>query len=178
MPIVKAIVNSLVHLFYPHICCGCGTDLLQAQNILCLKCVNQLPQTRFAFHRDNPVEKAFWGRLPIVSASSEYFFTKSSLMQSLIHQLKYQGNREIGLWLGRMMGRTFLQTPRFGNIDLILPLPLFPEKEKRRGYNQAAILCDGISETIGIPVDRKTLSRVKHTETQTHKSRIERWQNV
>ncbi len=178
MPIVKTIVDSFFHLFYPHICCGCGSDLLQEENMLCLKCIAELPETDFALHANNPVEKTFWGRLPVTSASSQYYFTKDSLIQSLIHQFKYQGNKAIGLWLGKMMGQSFLQTPRFSNIDLILPLPLFPDKEKRRGYNQATLLCDGISEMLQIPVYKKTLRRVRHTETQTHKSRIERWQNV
>jgi ComF family protein len=178
MSFVKTIADSFIHLFYPHICCGCGSDLLQAENLICLKCMSELPETEFALYPNNPVEKTFWGRLAVRSATSQYYFTKNSLIQSLVHQLKYQGNQDIGIWLGKMMGRSFLQTSRFSNIDLILPLPLFPEKEKRRGYNQASLLCDGISEIVGVPVYKNTLRRLRHTETQTHKSRIERWQNV
>lgn len=61
---------------------------------------------------------------------------------------------------------------------MIVPLPLFSKKEIRRGYNQAAVLCDGIVEVLNLPVITNNVIRVVHTETQTKKGRIERWENV
>jgi len=57
-------------------------------------------------------------------------------------------------------------------------LPLFPAKEKRRGYNQATVLCEGMAESLQVPVLKDVVVRSQHTETQTKKGRIERWQNM
>jgi ComF family protein len=137
-----------------------------------------LPETNFEWHANNPVEKIFWGRLPVISATAQFYFTKESLMQHLMHQFKYKGQKDLGLQLGRMMGEQLLRSGRFATVDALVPLPLFPAKEKRRGYNQAAVLCDGMSASMKIPVLHNAISRPEHTETQTKKGRIERWKNM
>jgi ComF family protein len=77
-----------------------------------------------------------------------------------------------------MLGETLAQTPRFADVDALIPLPLFPEKEHHRGYNQSAILCKGISEVWNKPILNKVVTRQHHTESQTKKNRIERWENM
>jgi ComF family protein len=59
-----------------------------------------------------------------------------------------------------------------------MPLPLFPKREKERGYNQAERICQGIGEVMGLPILSKALHRIRKTESQTHKNRMERWDNV
>jgi len=64
-------------------------------------------------------------------------------MQRLMHQFKYKAT-ELGKQLGRLMGNDLRHTNhRFNDIDVLIPLPLFRAKEKKRGYNQATILCEG-----------------------------------
>ncbi len=174
---VKEIKDSFFHLFFPHVCAGCGNDVLNEKSSLCMRCIDALPETNFEIHPDNPVEKLFWGRVKLIGGSSQYYFTKESLMQRLMHQFKYKGNRELGLQLGRMMGEQLLQSGRF-QADALIPIPLFPRKEKRRGYNQATVLCLGIKESMNIPLFDKVINRPQHTETQTKKGRIERWKNM
>jgi ComF family protein len=171
------ISTSLFHLFYPHNCIGCGSDILENENFLCLECINNLPHTHFAMHANNPVEKIFWGRVAITAAMSEFYFSKASIIQNLIHEFKYKGNKKIGLYLGSLIGESLLNSNRF-HIDAIIPLPLFEKKEKKRGYNQAEILCNGISEVMNIPIIKNNVIRIIPTETQTKKHRAERWQNV
>ena len=178
MHILKNIANDFSHLFFPHVCTGCGTDILSADALICMHCFNQLPVTNFHLYANNPVEQIFHGRLPVKNASSFCYFTKNSLIQHLIFQLKYKGNRKLGYFAGKLMGESLIQTSRFDHIDVIVPLTLFAAREKRRGYNQAAVLCDGISALTGIPVLKNIVSRISHTETQTHKKRIERWHNM
>lgn len=175
---LKEIKDSLLHIIFPHICDGCGSDLLNIESRLCIRCFASLPETNFEEHPGNPVEKIFWGRIPIVNATAQFYFTKESLMQHLMHQFKYKGNKDLGLQLGRMMGNALKASNRFNNIDALIPLPLFPSKEKKRGYNQATILCEGISEVLNLPVLSNIISRPQHTETQTKKGRIERWRNI
>jgi ComF family protein len=127
---------------------------------------------------NNPIDKNFYGRVPIEAAMSLLYFTPASIVQNLIHQVKYKGQEKLAIYLGKLMGRALLSAPRFHEIDLILPLPLFKNREKQRGYNQSALLGRGIAEVMGIPVNEKALKRVKSSSSQTRKSREERWENV
>lgn len=175
---LKNIFRSTLHLFYPHICSGCGSDLLKEDQLLCIRCLHQLPHTHFAALPGNPVEKDFWGRISITAAYSQFYFSKEFLIQQLIHRLKYKGDKKIGLFLGEMMGKTMIKSNRFNTIDALVPLPMFPGKERRRGYNQATILCNGIAAAMNIPVLVDAVIRKQATETQTRKHRAERWENV
>jgi len=174
----STILSPLVHFFYPHNCIGCGSDIIEKENFLCLECINDLPHTDFATHAGNPVEKIFWGRIPVTFGMSEFYFSKDSIIQNCIHEFKYRGNKKLGLYLGKIIGRTMLSSNRFSNIDFLIPLPLFTEKEFKRGFNQSSILCCGINEVTNIPVITKNVIRIIHTETQTKKGRIQRWENV
>lgn len=174
---LKDISESLLQIVFPHVCSGCGSDLLSVESNLCLRCIDALPETDFEKHENNPVEKMFMGRLDLESAAASYYFTKESLVQHLMHQFKYKQNRDLGLQLGRMMGYQLMQSGRF-KTDALIPLPLFPGKEKRRGYNQSVLLCEGIAESFNVPVFNDVIIRPEHTETQTKKGRIERWKNM
>lgn len=173
----KEIRSSFLHLFFPHVCVGCGSDVISEQNEICLYCAQELPGTNFEAYSNNPVEKRFWGRLALQDATANFYFSKESLMQRLIHQFKYKRNKELGLQLGRLMGDTLKRSNRF-KVDALIPLPLFPKKEAKRGYNQAEVLCHGIAEALGLPVLNNVITRPQHTETQTQKGRIERWKNI
>ena len=178
MQVLKTILSDTLHLFYPHVCTGCGSDLLQEDDLLCLRCINNLPKTNFALFSDNPIEKIFVGRIRLEAAHSEFYFSKDSIIQQLIHQLKYKGNKAIGIYLGELMGKSLLVSNRFNNIDTLIPLPLYTDKEHKRGYNQAAIICDGMAGVMNIPVSKNIALRQRYTDTQTKKHRIERWENV
>jgi len=178
MKLLKNIFSDTLHLFYPHVCNGCGSDILSEENLLCLKCINSLPHTHFAQHANNIIEKIFWGRIALAAAHSEFYFAKESLIQELIHQLKYKNNQAIGIYLGALMGTNLLNSNRFNKIDALIPLPLYPGKERKRGYNQATVICKGMSSVMNIPVLTGNVVRRNFTETQTRKHRTERWDNV
>lgn len=174
----KHLLSDVFHLFYPHTCTGCGSDLLYKDQLLCIRCIAELPHTNFAFHENNLMEKIFTGRLALKAAHSQFYFAKNELVQHLIHGLKYSGNTAIGAYLGEMTGNTLLKSGRFAGIDYLIPLPLFADKEFKRGYNQATVICNGISDSTHIPVHSGNVVRRRATETQTRKHRAERWQNV
>lgn len=178
MRLIKKYAASFFQLLYPHSCCACGSDILEKNMLLCLRCFFKLPRTSFASFPGNPVEKIFFGRISVAAAHSELYFTKNELVQTMLHQLKYRGNKEIGHYLGTLTGDTLLRSSRFSNIDYIIPLPLHPSKEFKRGYNQADLIAEGIAESMMVPVMKKNVIRKYATATQTKKSRIDRWQNV
>ncbi len=178
MHLIKNLLADALHLFYPHYCTGCGSDLLSKDNLLCLHCLASLPHTHFALYENNYVENIFRGRIPVRAAHSEFYFAKGQLVQQLIHLLKYKANKEIGYFLGEIMGQSLLTGSRFSNIDYVVPLPLYPDKEFKRGYNQAALICHGISAVTKIPTMENNIIRQRPTETQTRKHRSDRWLNV
>ena len=170
--------TGITSLFFPLICPGCGNDLQSSDDQICISCFHRLPVTEFHRHNSNPVEKIFWGRVPIQSACSYLYFTSQSIVQHLMHELKYNGNKEVGVFLGKQMGLSFAETDRFSSIDGIIPLPLHPKRQKQRGYNQAAAIAEGISQMLGIEVMEDVIIRNVETYTQTKKNRVERWENI
>ena len=144
---------------------------------MCMRCMLDMPRTGFENFENNPVEKLLTGRINFITATAQYYYNKASLMQRLVHQVKYKGNSELGLQLGRLMGEQLRQSSRINPHGLV-PLPLFFEREKKRGYNQSELLCQGIAGIMGIPVLKNVISRPELTESQTRKGRIERWKNM
>src|SRR5450755_4386768 len=144
--------KSLLHLFFPYTCCGCGTDLLAENILFCIYCQSSMPLTSFAIFPSYPIEKIFWGRAEIQAASAHLYFTSGSAVQHSLHLLKYKGRKEIGIYFGQCMGTMLIQSLRFQDCEIIIPLPLFAEREKKRGYNQSTMIAEGISQLLKIPV--------------------------
>lgn len=178
MNIVSEYVSDFVSLFFPNLCCACGKPLVKGEEVICTYCSYYLPKTGYHLQRNNPLEKHFWGRVELERAAACYFFQKGSRIQQLIHALKYKGKTEVGIAIGKIYGQDLLQSADFSSVDLIVPVPLHQSKELQRTYNQADLFSEGLSLSMNKPWNKQALKRVTATQTQTHKSRFERWQNV
>lgn len=176
--IAGSLISSLEHIFFPVTCNGCGSGVANRTRPLCGLCLASLPFTHFAPCPNNPVEKTFRGRIRFRAAASLLYFTKDSLTQHLVHQFKYKGSRELARYLGQLTGMSLRSSGRFANIDAVVPLPLHRRKEEDRGYNQAALIGEGIAHSLQVPLLPHALARDKATRTQTLQSREERWANV
>ena len=124
------------------------------------------------------MEQIFWGRAKVEAVYSFLFFRKGNTVQKILHQLKYKGNKEIGAYLAEMYGQKLARDGRLADVDVIVPIPLHPKKLRIRGYNQSEWIAMGLSKGLGIPYSNDFLVRATFTETQTKKSRFNRWQNV
>ena len=175
---IHSVATDFIHLFFPHVCAGCGSDVINIDHQLCLHCIADLPFTNFFEQTGNPVERKFYGRIPVINAASAYFFTKDSLIESLVYELKYKGNKAIGFYMGQMMGHLLQNNRRFNDVDIIVPLPLNARRLKKRGYNQSVMLSEGITSVWSKPIVTNAVIRKINTETQTHKGRITRWENM
>lgn len=171
-------INDFVGLFYPELCAACNASLYEQEKVLCTRCLYELPRTNFHKEPGNKVEQIFWGRVPIERAASFFYFQKRSKFQRLIHLLKYHGREDIGLEMGRLFGAELAGEPDFLNPEIIIPVPLHPKKEKKRGYNQSALIAQGLAEKLPAKVESGLLQRKVYTQTQTRKTRFERWENV
>ncbi len=70
------------------------------------------------------------------------------------------------------MGNALNKSERFRHIDMLIPLPLFAERLKKRGYNQSAVLCSGMAGGMQVAGDTSTVMGLSATQTQTQKSLI------
>lgn len=170
--------HDFVNLFYPNTCKACSVPLLRHEKVICTTCHFELPKTQTILERGNPLEKIFWGRVPLEAVASYYYFQKGGKVQHLIHNLKYKGHKEVGVFVGTLMGLGLIKEPVFSSIDFIVPVPLHPSKMRKRGYNQSEAIAEGLAESMQKEVDLKTLIRTRASETQTRKSRFKRWENV
>jgi ComF family protein len=170
--------DDVISLLFPRLCYACGNHLLRNERIICTECYVLIPRTNYHLEEDNPVARLFWGRCRIEKAAAFSFYNKDSRIRRLIHNLKYKGIKEIGYELGTIYGNTLIGTDFIKDIDLIIPVPLHPAKKRIRGFNQSDIIADGFSEATGLPVGTGILERAALSDTQTKKSRYDRWMNV
>lgn len=172
-------LKGLSQLFFPNVCVNCQRGLAKNETVLCLVCEVKLPKTNFHQIAENPIEKRLWGRLSVERASSFLFFEKGSQTQHLMKLLKYQNRQDVGEKLGKLYAQNLArENALLCRIDAIIPLPLHPEKQKHRGYNQ----CDSIAKAMGEvwqkPVFKNAVARTTNNITQTGKNRMSRWENV
>lgn len=175
---IKNYLKDFFNLFYPSICFACGNHLYDGEDSICIACRVSLPYTFDENESNNKCARVFKGRVKINGASSLFYFKKKSKVQNLLHYLKYKGSEGVGLVLGNIHAELLMKSSIFKEIDLIIPVPLHPNKFKMRGYNQAALLAKGYAEVMKVEYLENILVRVKNTSTQTHKSRFERYENM
>ncbi|MDR3180925.1 MAG: ComF family protein [Prevotellaceae bacterium] len=172
------LIQNFTALLFPKHCEACGCALRGNEQVLCLSCIYHLPRTNYWKEPGNAIEQLFWGKVRLEHACAFFFFGKGSRYRHLLHHLKYNGKREIGVEMGRRLGMELKNAPLYQSVDVVIPVPLHPKKQRKRGYNQSEQIARGIAETTGWAVDSKSVIRNIFTATQTRKTRMERWENV
>ena len=175
---MQKVLRDFFHLFFPEVCLACGEGLTDKEKYVCIICIHKLPKTNYHTMPDNPMFRSFAGRADIKAAASYSFYGKGSVLQKLVHQVKYKGKKELAVYFGKLYAPSLKHATPYSEIDYIIPVPLHPKKLRERGYNQSACIAEGLSKVMGIPVLTDTLKRAKNTETQTSKARYARWENV
>ncbi len=145
---------------------------------LCTKCIQDLPFTDFFSINDNPIEKIFWGRADIQNAGALLFFTKDSLVQTLITQLKYHHNKKVGILFGELMGEAIAVEEKFKKVDVIIPIPISASKMNSRGFNQSEVIAMGIQHVWQRPMFNDVLIKKSWSNSQTKKNRKARLQQL
>ena len=138
----------------PPYCPGCGGTMDGILDV-CPKCLHQPPR---------PWSQAF------------SLFNMEGNARLAIMMLKYRGRPEFARSLGRLLGdklKRELPCP----VDMVVPVPLHWSRFIPRGFNQADLICQGISAELGVPVVR-ALRRCKRTRQQARLSRRERILNL
>jgi ComF family protein len=102
-------------------------------------------------------------------------------LRAAIHALKYGGRPELAPLLARYLSAVFVDAPwsRLAQpIDLLVPVPLHPQRQQARGYNQAELLARAFGASVALPVETAWLHRVRDTRQQVGLGPRERHANV
>jgi ComF family protein len=173
------IFGDFISLFFPKYCLGCDNALVKGENMICTLCMLEMPQTDYHKSSENPLSRRLSYRIPVKHAMALFKFSKNGRVQHLLHQLKYRNHPEIGVMLGQFYGdKMRTESGVTYDADLIVPIPLHPARKRKRGYNQSAKFAEGLSERLEIPFTDDLLERRIKTETQTRKTKLNRWENI
>lgn len=178
LKVATTLGSDLFGLLYPVTCLVCG-DRLRDESYICLHCLN------YAFEPSNleQFEAAEGIILPdrVTMQDALWEFDKGGYLQDVLHHLKYSGLAELGRVLGRQLGYKLLhhRWMKPGDDTILLPVPLHPSRQRKRGYNQSALIAEGVAEVTGArPAGENGIVRVKNTPTQTGLSASVRKKNI
>jgi ComF family protein len=178
MNVFLRLATDLLNLLFPRLCNACSGYLVRGERNICTTCLHDLPYTDYHLHADNRAAKQFWGRLPCRAVTAMLYFRKGSRVQRLLHRLKYNGQTDLGLELGQLLGERLKAAGRHAEIDMVLAVPLHPKRERLRGYNQSKCIADGVAACLNVPVRSGVLCKHRSTSSQTRKGRFSRYENL
>lgn len=168
-------ISSLINLFFPKVCHTCYDILHDNETHLCTRCRHDLPVTNFHFNNDDSVAKIFYGRAKVKNATALLRFEKKGIVQQLMHNLKYRGFEDIGVFLGNWLGEELNTIKDYNHIDAVIPVPLHLKKQKKRGYNQVEKFSQQIALALKTECLNNVLLKVTNTTSQVTKKRFARW---
>ena len=171
-------LTHILNALFPSTCVACGNTLLGNEQHLCVHCLNNLASTHYSPMPNNPTEQMLAGRTPFVSATSMLHYRHSNTVQHIVHSMKFHGNSDLCILMGRLMGLDLLHSQRFDDIDLLIPVPLHPLRHLARGYNQSQLLCQGIAQNMPRPILHTALIRPRYTRKQSLQQNSQRQTNV
>lgn len=170
--------KDLVGLIYPQLCLCCNEESPLDNDIFCYDCKLSMPFTdQFEVHKNAFIAK-MKGRVQLERAASFLYNYKKSNVQKMLYTLKYQQKPEIGIEIGKLIGNKMNECWSDISFDQIIPIPLHPRKEQKRGYNQCQKMAEGIQETTQIKINNTCIKKVTNTDSQTSMNRSDRLHNV
>lgn len=179
----------VLHILLPRVCFGCGCDLKwNAAAPLCPTCENGLVLPgplicqrcgvvlksggAHCFHcRGSKADKY---KCKIIRSACNF----NEFSRGLVHALKYQGATYVAPYMGGVMAHRFGMLPELTRVNLVLPVPLFAARQKKRGYNQSELLAREFCKQTGLVLDTTSLVRVRDTGSQTKLGRQARVTNM
>lgn len=185
----SAAKQYVLHILFPRVCFSCGRDLpWRAQEPLCAACENGLVLPgplicqrcgvvlksggAHCFHCRG--SKAANYKCKVIRSACNF----NEYSRGLVYALKYQRADYVAPYMGRLMARRFGLFEELKDVNLVVPVPLFPAREKKRGYNQSELLAQSFCEKTGLRLDTVSLVRVRDTGSQTKLGRAARAENM
>jgi len=165
-------------------CIVCKLDLKEKNKYcICDNCMKQLPfQTgRVCYRCGNSMIGGGSYCLHCKQNQVDYEFARSpfyyeGIIKSLIYKLKYNNEKYLAPYLSLFLLDELVK--QNWNIDIVVPVPLYIKREKKRGFNQSYLLSSAFEKVLNLPIDTLNLIRTKNTPTQTKLTRVERQTNL
>lgn len=170
-------ILELGDMLFPRYCAVCRSILDKMNITICCACLSSIPLNNFHQVIDNEVMAKFYGRVPLIAATSMTYFEKGSLIQRSIFNLKYHNQKRIGFDLGLFYGLRLKASDLFSDFDVVVPVPLYPRKIRSRGFNQSYVIANGVARALELPVVN-IVNRVVVGVSQTLKGRYDRWDSL
>lgn len=158
-------LKGLLNLFLESSCPLCQRQTSQE---FCQYCVKQL----HSCHLAEPNSR--WQESIPVFAWGMY----SGSLKRAIAAMKYENHPQIARPLGQWLGEAWLNSPQTNRRLIVVPIPLHLSKQKKRGYNQAALIAESFCQTTGLKLKQNGLARVRDTEAQFGLSASKREKNL
>jgi len=98
-------------------------------------------------------------------------------LREALHAFKFSGKRALARPLGDLAVEQCVASLLEG-IEAVIAVPLARERERERGFNQAALLAQRIAKRLGLPTRPRWLARVRATRPQSDLPAAERRVNV
>ena len=171
---LKTSLSALLDLVLPRVCVVCGRPLIPQERHLCLECLSDLPETRYAPLGHNPMADRFNAKIqvdeyePYAYAAALYHYRAESGYKKISQALKYHRNFGAGRWAAGLLGERLAASPLYADVDLVVPVPLHWARRWERGYNQAAVIAREVARVLGAACAERLLLRRRRTRSQTH----------
>ncbi|MBC7217138.1 MAG: ComF family protein [Candidatus Caldatribacterium sp.] len=176
-----------LHFFLPEHCVACGAYVPFPSLVpLCKDC-----QGKIAFLRDRICARCgrviphgrvllchMCRRVPYHFECARAVSAYTSPIREAMHAFKYRGVVSLGRFFGELLVAYCEEFPLFKEVDLVLPVPLHPLRERERGFNQALLLANVLGKAFHLPVLARGVVRVRPTLPQVGLRARDRWQNV
>lgn len=175
---IKNTLHSLLELIYPSLCVSCDQKLHHRDDLFCIECASHCPITDFHEQQYNLFTTHFTTLQPLVTGTAMYMYVKGGKVQHSLELLKFRDRPDIGLRYGERYGNILKQSSLYQNIDYIIPLPLHTKRQALRGYNQSELFAKGLSDAMDVKLLNNVIQRVKQTDQQVHKNRLDRLDNM
>ena len=173
--ICLSFLYALLDLLYPRLCVVCRKSLTRGERFLCTDCLYDFPFSDVYFSSKRELfagleEEGCSGKI-----YSLFYYNKFSDYKNLIHAVKYRSRKELGVFLGRMLGERLRGMVQ---VDVIVPVPLHPEREKKRGFNQSYQIALGVAEILQVEIWDNVVIRTRNNVSQTGLEPEERKKNA
>jgi ComF family protein len=160
--------SAALDLAFPAVCAGCRHE----GEALCPTC-RQALDVRLELRGGTPI--GLPADLPAPVVQLEWCAPFAGPVRAALHELKYAGERRLAQPLGEAVARRWQRVGQ--GAVVIVPVPVHAERERQRGYDQAALIAEVAARSLGLPWVR-ALVRTRATVAQFELDRDERSANV
>ncbi len=182
---IRARVSGALDLLLPRICVSCDQQLSHAEpGVVCGLCWSRLPRLPApqCGRCGHPLvtESCGWCSLlpPFVRAVRSVCWMPAEPASGIVHALKYGGWSQVADEMAERMSRLSWPRDVVDERTALLPIPLASARKRERGYNQSALIADGLSKRWRVPVWENLVVRSRETISQTRLTPEQRLSNV